>query len=255
MSDAAADPKRASLVADLRARLAARPDTEHEQGILRLVISSLVFLYLLPDALLKHDTLPLYVMGIHLVLALIIFLRIAYSTTISPARRVFAQLADVAAISWYMAVFGEPAGWLFLLYIWVTLGSGFRFGARYLISELAMSVVGFGIVLYVNDFWREHRTFERSIADLPPDAPTWTFYEGPPTTNGMPIFALFNDKGELVPMDLADGDEIIFSKYGGTEIKLGTDEVLILRESDVLAKVVGTRSKTTKKKELAGTAA
>jgi two-component system sensor histidine kinase RpfC len=143
-------------IAQLRARLAARPDTEHEQGILRLVISSLVFLYLLPDALLKQDTLPLYVMGIHLVLALIIFFRIAYSTTISPARRVFAQFADVAAISWYMAVFGEPAGWLFLLYIWVTLGSGFRFGARYLISELAMSVVGFGIVLYVNDFWRAH---------------------------------------------------------------------------------------------------
>jgi two-component system sensor histidine kinase RpfC len=75
-------------------------------------------------------------MGIHLVLALIIFFRIAYSTEISPARRVFAQLADVAAISWYMAVFGEPAGWLLLLYIWVTLGSGFRFGARYLLSEL-----------------------------------------------------------------------------------------------------------------------
>jgi len=152
--DAAAVP--AGALARLRARLAARPDTEHEQGILRLVISSLVFLYLLPDALLKQDTMPLYVMGIHLVLALIIFFRIAYSTTISPARRVFAQLADVAAISWYMAVFGEPAGWLFLLYIWVTLGSGFRFGARYLISELAMSVVGFGIVLQVNDFWRAH---------------------------------------------------------------------------------------------------
>ena len=144
------------FIADLRARLKARPDTEHEQGILRLVISSLVFLYLLPDALLKQDTLPLYVMGIHLVLALIIFFRIAYSSTISPARRVFAQLADVAAISWYMAVFGEPAGWLFLLYIWVTLGSGFRFGARYLLSELAMSIVGFGLVLYVNDFWRQH---------------------------------------------------------------------------------------------------
>jgi two-component system, sensor histidine kinase RpfC len=143
-------------IAQLRARLAARPDTEHEQGILRLVISSLVFLYLLPDALLQSDTLPLYVMGIHLVLALIIFFRIAYSTAVSPARRVFAQLADVAAISWYMAVFGEPAGWLFLLYIWVTLGSGFRFGARYLISELAMSVVGFGVVLYVNEFWRAH---------------------------------------------------------------------------------------------------
>jgi two-component system sensor histidine kinase RpfC len=158
MAQDTAAPARArgGLIADLRARIAARPDTEHEQGILRLVISSMVFLYLLPDALLKQDTLPLYVMGIHLVLALIIFFRIAYSTTISPARRVAAQLADVAAISWYMAVFGEPAGWLLLLYIWVTLGSGFRFGARYLLSELAMSVVGFGIVLCVNDFWRTH---------------------------------------------------------------------------------------------------
>ena len=50
-----------------------------------------------------------------------------------------------------------------------------------------------------------------------------------------------NDKGDIVPMDLAEGDEVIFSKYGGTEIKVEMDEVLILRESDVLAKVVGTR--------------
>jgi chaperonin GroES len=65
-----------------------------------------------------------------------------------------------------------------------------------------------------------------------------------------------DDKGELVPMEVAVGDEIIFSKYGGTDIKLGTDEVLILRESDVLAKVVGSKgTKTTKKKELAGASA
>ena len=64
-----------------------------------------------------------------------------------------------------------------------------------------------------------------------------------------------NDKGDIVPMDVAEGDEIIFSKYGGTEIKVEADEVLILRESDVLAKVIGTPSKTTKKKELAGSTA
>ena len=50
-----------------------------------------------------------------------------------------------------------------------------------------------------------------------------------------------DEDGEYIPIDLAEGDEIIFSKYGGTEIKLGVDEVLILRESDVLAKVVGSR--------------
>src|SRR3970282_1916799 len=61
--------------------------------------------------------------------------------------------------------------------------------------------------------------------------------------------------GEFVPLDVAEGGEIIFSKYGGTEVKLGTDEILILRESDVLAKVVSTGAKGGKKKQLAGAAA
>ena len=57
-------------------------------------------------------------------------------------------------------------------------------------------------------------------------------------------------------MELEAGDEIVFSKYGGTEIKLGADEVSILRESDVLAKVVSTKSVKGKgKRELAGAAA
>ena len=43
-------------------------------------------------------------------------------------------------------------------------------------------------------------------------------------------------------MDVEVGDEVIFSKYGGTEIKVGADDVLILRESDILAKVVGDRA-------------
>jgi chaperonin GroES len=61
--------------------------------------------------------------------------------------------------------------------------------------------------------------------------------------------------GELIPMDVAVGDEIIFSKYGGTEVKVGADDVLILRQTDVLAKVVATGGKAKGKKELAGAAA
>jgi chaperonin GroES len=64
-----------------------------------------------------------------------------------------------------------------------------------------------------------------------------------------------DEDGNYIKMELAEGDEIIFSKYGGTDIKLGTDEYLILRESDVLAKVVTTARKSSKKKELAGAAA
>lgn len=62
-----------------------------------------------------------------------------------------------------------------------------------------------------------------------------------------------DEDGEYIKIDVEVGDEVIFSKYGGTEIKVGADEVLILRESDVLAKVVSTGSKG--KKKLAGAAA
>jgi chaperonin GroES len=64
-----------------------------------------------------------------------------------------------------------------------------------------------------------------------------------------------DEDGEYIKMDLEPGDEIIFSKYGGTDIKLGTDEYLILRESDVLAKVIVETKAKGKKKELAGAAA
>jgi chaperonin GroES len=62
-----------------------------------------------------------------------------------------------------------------------------------------------------------------------------------------------DEDGKYIEMDVAAGDEIIFSKYGGTEIKLGSEDVLILRESDVLAKVVNTGRR--RKRKLAGAAA
>jgi chaperonin GroES len=49
----------------------------------------------------------------------------------------------------------------------------------------------------------------------------------------------WDDEGEKrIPLDVSEGDEVLYSKYGGTEIKVDGDELLVLRESDVLAKVV-----------------
>ena len=45
------------------------------------------------------------------------------------------------------------------------------------------------------------------------------------------------DTGKRTPMDVAEGDEVLYSKYGGTEIKVDGEELLVLRESDVLAKI------------------
>lgn len=46
------------------------------------------------------------------------------------------------------------------------------------------------------------------------------------------------DSGERSPVGVTEGDEVIFGKYSGTEIKVDGEEIKILRESDILAKVV-----------------
>jgi chaperonin GroES len=43
------------------------------------------------------------------------------------------------------------------------------------------------------------------------------------------------DEGKRIPMDLKVGDKVIYSKYGGSEIKIDDVEMIILRESDILA--------------------
>lgn len=43
------------------------------------------------------------------------------------------------------------------------------------------------------------------------------------------------DNGERVPLEVKVGDRVVYSKYGGTEIKLDGEEYIILRESDILA--------------------
>ena len=45
-----------------------------------------------------------------------------------------------------------------------------------------------------------------------------------------------SDDGKRIVMDLKVGDTVIYAKYGGTEIKIDEDELIILRESDILAK-------------------
>ena len=47
-----------------------------------------------------------------------------------------------------------------------------------------------------------------------------------------------DDKGKYIPMDVAVGDVVLFAKYSGTEIKIDGKKVLILRDSDILAKII-----------------
>ena len=47
-----------------------------------------------------------------------------------------------------------------------------------------------------------------------------------------------DEKGKRIPLDVKEGDRVLFSKYGGTEVKIGGEEHLVLREDDIQAIVV-----------------
>ena len=143
-------------IAAMRAKLAARGDTEHEQAIVRIVVGALLVLYLLPGALANHEEPTIHVMLAYLAVSVLLFVRILAAPGASPTRRVIAAMADTGVATWCMATLGERAAPLILIYVWITLANGFRFGARYLVISLALSVAGFSLVLWKSPFWQAH---------------------------------------------------------------------------------------------------
>jgi two-component system, sensor histidine kinase RpfC len=154
--EVSAEAGRRTLVQRLRARLTVRPDTEHEQAIVRLVVGALIVIYLLPGALARQLEPTILVMLGYLVASAAIFVHILARPGESPTRRMLGALADLGTLSWVMAFLGDTAAPLFLVYVWVTLANGFRFGQRYLLASLAISVIGFWVVLWTSEFWQQH---------------------------------------------------------------------------------------------------
>jgi chaperonin GroES len=46
-----------------------------------------------------------------------------------------------------------------------------------------------------------------------------------------------DDNGKRIPMEVKEGDRVLYSKYAGTEVKLDGDEVLVVSSRDILAKI------------------
>ena len=147
-----------NFTALLRARLAARPDTEHEQAIIRMVVGLLLGVYLLPEILnrlaggFSEPHLQIWI-GF-LAFSTAIFAAILAFPQASPSRRIVGTILDAATLSWCIAHFGELGVPLFLVYLWFTFGNGFRYGVGYLVVSMVLSMVGFAAVLGLSDYWQ-----------------------------------------------------------------------------------------------------
>ena len=148
------------LFLKLRKRLRKRPDSEHEQALIRLAVGVTLFFYLLPGsfvhsgAALKTDLIYLGAMVAFLALALVILVSIFLQPGVSRARRIMGAMLESGTATFFMVVADFHAMPLFLIYFWITLANGFRYGAPYLLASLGFSLTGFSVVLAVSPFWQ-----------------------------------------------------------------------------------------------------
>ncbi len=148
----------AALLGRLRARLAARPDTEHEQAIVRVVVAVALGVYLLdfsdlwtPGARGQED----FAYLAYLAAGTALLAWVLASDAVSPLRRSLGIVADLSILTYAMWFFGDRALALVLVYVWVTLANGFRYGPRYLVASLALSLASFAVVIAATPYWQE----------------------------------------------------------------------------------------------------
>jgi len=143
----------------LRRRLRKCPDTEPEQAILRVLIGVLVVAYLYwgglfddsphASAVLRHR-----ILGVSfLLLAWVLLASIVIHPVRSVARRGAGMVVDFSFTSYAIYSAGALGAPLFVVYLWVTFGNGFRYGANYLYAAMTLSTVQFSVVLSTSEYW------------------------------------------------------------------------------------------------------
>jgi len=145
----------------LLGRIQNRPDSEHEQALLRIAILLTLLIYFLSTIPENWSHASNWITGV-LILSTSIFFSIGLfcailmKPSISVGRRITGIVFDLSVFSYGMAITGELVAPWYGVYLWVTLGNGFRYGEKYLYLSTILSVIGFGTVITLNDFWSTH---------------------------------------------------------------------------------------------------
>jgi two-component system sensor histidine kinase RpfC len=145
----------------MRSRLARRPDSEHAQNFIRIVITTLFIGYLgwryfhqdHEDTLLATWLILILELSVALSLAAAILLQ----PQASPVRRAIGMLTDYGCMGAVMAIQGEPAAPLYAVCMWVTIGNGMRYGSHYLRAATAMGCGCFLAAILISPYWHRNQ--------------------------------------------------------------------------------------------------
>jgi two-component system sensor histidine kinase RpfC len=148
-------------LASLKARYANRPDSEHGQAFVRLAILTVVLIYLCGVGTVAgfHDpdlrTVLLFVL-IEFLVGTGILIGIARQPGVSRARRVIGMVADYTMMGAAMHLMGAHLAPVYVVYLWVTIGNGLRFGPRFLLGAVGLASLSFLFVITTTPYWIEN---------------------------------------------------------------------------------------------------
>ena len=149
----------------LNSRLKGTGDTEPGQAKLRLAIGMMLVVYIcIPWG--EEDSFREIITSTatHIILtyylgALAIFTALVMRPVASQIRRVCGAVLDMGSLSILMYYADAALVPLFLLYLWVILGNGFRFGLTNLYISQLIAITGFSVVIMWGEYWQQHTSF------------------------------------------------------------------------------------------------
>ena len=150
--------KRLAAIGGALRRFSRHPNSEHEQALVRITMASFISVLVLWQAAMNHSSgFMLALIGFFLCLSALILFDIWRRPQPVLARRVIAILNDAGGITCGMIFAGELGTPIYLFYLWIIFGNGFRFGKPYLYGTLLASLAGLSLVLWQVDYWQNHR--------------------------------------------------------------------------------------------------
>ena len=157
-----------SLRDRLRAKLSHVERPEMEQAVVRVVVVGLIVAYMFfevpRDGVVEESEAHALSWAVAtLAFGLVLLLWIAAVGGKSVLRRALGMIADNAATTYCLVLMGEAGAIIIGVYLFITFGNGFRYGRAYLHASQALSLAGFGLVMFLSDYWRTHTSLSVGV--------------------------------------------------------------------------------------------
>ena len=130
-----------------------RAGSEGEMALNRVVFCFVVGAYMI--LVMPRETVAVVPTLLYVLLSVLFFVHIRRAPAANSVRRAAALLTDIGFLSITLYAGGEDASILYPIYLWATLGNGFRFGVAWLYAAMTLSAACFLAVILLTPFWRE----------------------------------------------------------------------------------------------------